>query len=780
MNPTQILLKNPKLAKQILSELASRATGYNLSDPLFVKQDAFINSKASLVAGFCTRRAGKSYGAGLKLYQTALKYAGTTSVYISLTRDSAKRIMLKDVMKVINRKYDIGAVFNHTELSITLPNGSIIYLLGMDSDKREMDKVLGQKFKLAIIDEAGSFRQDLREIVYSKLKPACADLRGQIYLIGTPQNFTKGLFYDVVWTQTEPGWEVHKWSAFDNLYMADVWQREIDEMVSVNPRVVETPWFKQNYLGQYVVDTEALCYRYRPDVNLVKSSTVSKFDFYVLGIDLGYEDATAFSLLGYNDKGGKLYVVHTSKEKHLTLTQVASRINWYQDRYAPYKMIVDNAAKQAVEEIKQRFTLPLVAADKAGKADFIEIMNNDFVAGNILISDACSDLTVEYENLIWDDNSAKKQEHPNCDNHLCFVAGTMVQTPSGEKRIEQLQVGDLVETRKGPRRIQNSMRRKAYVLTITLTNGQSLTCTPDHPFWSNGRWIQAQYLTPQDQLLSWSEVQDQRELYLRIINIIDQLIKNTSMQDVENPLKYYTENYGKNTTEKFKKGTIYTTRIITHLITGFLTLNAYRQEIINSSTLWKKVRGVSLKKTLEGLKGLGLSQKSGINQMRVGNGTGNTPKTVYHSLRLSVLGVVQSIQNLIWQKTNRVVVQTNVLQQKEERAELTTLISNAIGAKEPLKQINMRSESVAVISAPVFLENPEYVYNITVDDEHEYFAGGILTGNCDATLYAYRYCYQYIKGVAKVVKKSDVEKVLAWEENIFNKKEETTQWWEKV
>jgi hypothetical protein len=339
-------------------------------------------------------------------------------VYISLTRDSAKRIMLKDVMKVINRKYDIGAVFNHTELSITLPNGSIIYLLGMDSDKREMDKVLGQKFKLAIIDEAGSFRQDLREIVYSKLKPACADLRGQIYLIGTPQNFTKGLFYDVVWAQTELGWEVHKWSAFDNPYMVEVWQREIDEMTAANPRVVETPWFKQNYLGQYVVDTEALCYRYRPDVNLVKASSFGKHDNYVLGIDLGYEDATAFSLLGYNNDGGKLHVVHTSKEKHLTLTQVASRINWYQDRYAPYKMIIDNAAKQAVEEIKQRFSLPLQAADKAGKADFIEIMNNDFVAGNILVSDACSDLTVEYENLIWDENSTKKQEHPNCDNHL--------------------------------------------------------------------------------------------------------------------------------------------------------------------------------------------------------------------------------------------------------------------------------------------------------------------------------------------------------------------------
>ena len=313
----------------------------------------------------------------------------------------------------------MDAKFNYTELSVTLQNGSIIYLLGMDSDKREMDKVLGQKFKLAVIDEAGSFRQDLREICYSKLKPACADLNGQIVIIGTPQNVTKGLFYDVVWGKTEPGWEVHKWSAFDNPFMAAQWEKEIRELAEVNPRIADTPWFKQNYLGLYVVDVDALCYRFNPDINLVAEKDIPELEHYVLGVDLGYTDASAFSLMGYRSDSKNLYIVKTVKESELIISEVAEKIQYFMKRYNPYKIIVDNASKQAVEELKQRFLLPLTPADKTGKANFIEIMNNDFVCGNILISESCQPLIEEYQNLIWDDLASKRQEHPNCENHLC-------------------------------------------------------------------------------------------------------------------------------------------------------------------------------------------------------------------------------------------------------------------------------------------------------------------------------------------------------------------------
>ncbi len=414
-----------QIAEEHLLALKEKLAQYDkpkdITDYKFPKQAAFCASLAPLIAGFCTRRAGKSYGIAIKLCNAALQHPGVSCIYIGLTRDSTKRIMFKDIFKAINKKHKLGIHFNHTELSATFPNGSIIYFVGMDSSPDEMEKALGQKFKLAVIDEAGSFRQDLRKIVYAILKPACADLRGQIVMIGTAQDLTKGLFFDTVWAKTEPGWEIHNWSATDNPYMAEQWQEEIDELIKNNPRIAETPWFKQNYLGMYVVDQTKLVYKYNEEINLIKKSNVPDLHNYVLGIDLGFDDATAFSLLGFRHDSKKLYVVHTSKESGLDLTSVKERIEWYMNRYRPYKFIVDGANKQGVKEMVNRMRLPLEAADKSAKADFISIMNNDFIAGLILLSDACGDLSTEYNNLIWDDKELakkKKVEHPNCENHL--------------------------------------------------------------------------------------------------------------------------------------------------------------------------------------------------------------------------------------------------------------------------------------------------------------------------------------------------------------------------
>ncbi len=390
----------------------------DIVDYSFKHQAEFVNDDSSLLAALCTRRAGKSYGVGLKLFKACLNHPGTSQLYIALTRIQAKAIMIKDVLRVIDRKFNLQAAFNMTDLTVTLPNGSMIYMMGMDSSDEEKDKALGQKFKQVVIDEAGSFRRDLREIVYSVLKPACADLRGQICIIGTPQSLTRGLFYDVVESGIEAGWSSHKWSAFDNPYVCDQWEEEIEDLKRANPRVIDTPWFKQNYLGSFVVDETKLAYRYTSEKNLIQKEKIPHLVNYVLGIDLGYTDATAFSVLGYDDETRKLYVVETYKRSELTITDTARWIKHFEKKYSPYKMIIDNAAKQAVEELKRRFNLPLHPADKAGKADFIEIMNSEFIMQNIMVSDACEPLITEYENLIWDDKSEKREEHPNCENHL--------------------------------------------------------------------------------------------------------------------------------------------------------------------------------------------------------------------------------------------------------------------------------------------------------------------------------------------------------------------------
>ena len=178
----------------------------------------------------------------------------------------------------------------------------------------------------------------------------------------------------------EAGWSGHRWTTYDNPYMAEQWAGEIAELKAARPLVVETPWFRQMYLGEWVIDSDKLVYRFNSDRNtFVELPTFHAGEWhYVLGVDLGYNDPTAFALCAYHDYDKTLYVLEAEKHPRLDVTSVAERIRGYQARYELDSIIIDGANKQAVEEMRRRHELPLRAADKTGKSDFIEIMNGEF------------------------------------------------------------------------------------------------------------------------------------------------------------------------------------------------------------------------------------------------------------------------------------------------------------------------------------------------------------------------------------------------------------------
>lgn len=391
-----------------------------------------MRDPAKLKVVLCTRRSGKTYGAGLWLVEGAHLTPGSSSLYVALTRASAKRIMWRDVLKVIDREKKLGGRFNETELSVTFPNGSAIYLLGLDADEGEKEKALGQKFRRVAVDEAASYSIDLNELVFGVLKPAVADYRGEIALIGTPGNFKRGLFFDLTkgqdpgasGTWEAAGWSGHRWSAFDNPHIREKWVEEIADLKRMNPRIEETPLFQQHYLGRWVIDDTQLVYRYEPGRNdfggkLPAFAGRGRWH-YVLGIDLGFADSTAWSVCAYHDLDRTLYVVETDKAERLDITDVAVRTRALAARYEFDALVVDGANKQAVEEMRRRHDLPLRAADKTGKVDFIELMNGDFISGRIKLDPVrCAPLVEEYAGLIWDERSTKREEHPAAPNHVC-------------------------------------------------------------------------------------------------------------------------------------------------------------------------------------------------------------------------------------------------------------------------------------------------------------------------------------------------------------------------
>jgi hypothetical protein len=106
------------------------------------------------------------------------------------------------------------------------------------------------------------------------------------------------------------------------------------------------------------------------------------------------------------------------KKAHCDITEVADQTKRLMGRFDFDRIIIDNANKQAVEEIRRRHDIPLTPAEKAGKADFIEIMNGDFISGNIkLHRKGAAPLIEEYGQLIWDERSPRREEHPAAENH---------------------------------------------------------------------------------------------------------------------------------------------------------------------------------------------------------------------------------------------------------------------------------------------------------------------------------------------------------------------------
>lgn len=403
----------------------------SLIDPLFVVQRQLLEDGAKLIAVLCTRRASKSFSAGKRLLRAMLKHPGASVLFVAKTRRSVKGIIWKDVLKVLNKEHKLGAVFNETELTMTLPNGAVLYALGVDTTDDEREKLLGQKYAEVAIDESASYTIDLNQLVFSVLKPAVADYRGVIGLYGTPGNLKTGLFYDLTRQQDpmSPGrWEkdgfsCHRWNTFHNPYMEDNWQAEIDELKKSKPFVEETPWFQQNYWGRWTIDESKLVYRYQPgrnDFDGALPMTRAGHWHYVLAVDLGFTDDCSFTVLAYHDNLRELYVMESSKQPGLDITATAERMKLLKSRYDIESTIIDGANKQAVQELNNRHGMEAQPADKREKAEFIDMMNDDFVNGFIRLSPKCEPLKEEYAGLVWDERALenrKRQEHAACANH---------------------------------------------------------------------------------------------------------------------------------------------------------------------------------------------------------------------------------------------------------------------------------------------------------------------------------------------------------------------------
>ena len=293
------------------------------------QSEIFLNNARfrTVVAG---RRFGKSYLAAAELLRAAISGNNKNCFYCAPTYGMAKEIQWQMLLDMIPEEYI--AKTNETALTISLINGSMIYLKGAE----RVDLLRGRSLDYLVLDEFADMRP---EAWFEVLRPSLSDRHSnesptRALFIGTPKG--RNHFYDL-WAK---GVDKHnEWASFQytTIQGENVLPDEIDQAKSD----LDERTFKQEYEAAFVTYSGLIYYNFEREQSVVEPKKYDN-DILLIGMDFNTDPMSAVVAIR---KVNTLTCIDEIVIYGSNTDEMAKEIN---DRY-PYRQIVifpDPAARQ--------------------------------------------------------------------------------------------------------------------------------------------------------------------------------------------------------------------------------------------------------------------------------------------------------------------------------------------------------------------------------------------------------------------------------------------------
>ena len=595
-----------------------------------------------------------------------------------------------------------------SESTINLINGSRIIYLTADN-VRHIDRLRGIEISSFWADEAALFLYLIWKVMLGRLREPGGQLRGTITT--TPKGLTwiYNLFVKKIDPETKEALgrpDDYEWfggTTMDNPFTPEEYKQTL--LSSYKGK-----WAEQEIYGKFV-GYEGLVYK-NFDHNVHIIDKVKFFEEYIFAIDWGFTNPMACLIIGY-DSDGRCYVVREYYRKKQVLSDLIDWLNKQKQIYGD-KLVAgygDPSEPGHIQEIRDAgFTIH--SANNEVIVGINKVYSQFEVAKDgkprLYIHKRCTNIVDELTSYRFEEEKEDKEvkEAPKkVNDHACFIATTKVLTKQGYRPISSIKKGTKVLTRKGWKKVLISESTgMGDIYQINLSNGKSIKCTGNHPFWVEDKgWVSADALRYLYKLVNankyiWKESYSKDEV------IGKQKTMDTGEGLVERDI--YTEISGNPIKDLYLNGIIFITRIMTRIITNFQILNVYHHlNTLNDIPQKKEIQNIS--KESENL------QKNGIKAKKDIIGTLNTGKShllnVLKRGNIFVYNVVRSLYQELHKVLNSVILTAN--------KKIFVL---------DIKKLNRR----------------ERVYNLFVEDCHEYFVEGVLVSNCDALRYGI-YSHQF-------------------------------------
>lgn len=429
---------------------------------LFPTQRAMVSSEARRIVTCTGRRGGKTHALTTRAVRAAQRHPKTTIPVFERTQTCAASRVFWRALQDLNERFSLQVHFHHSLYIATLTNGAEIIIVGADTADAA-DKARGGHYPEAIIDEAGTFRAHILEyLLQDVLSAALFDHGGTLVMSGTPGQVLSGPFYEAC--HPEAGkpveYERHHWTALDNLHIpydrpepaepysdterAALRLAELERELGVPwaERHLALAWKRREWLGEWVVDNTRCAYRIGAH-NVVRRSDApealwSRPERYVwgLGLDLGYNDPTAFVVEAVSRESGERWVVESYEQTQLTPSAVAAHVERLRTRFRFAYIVADTGGYgkgPAAEMASTRWNIPIIAAAKRGKEAHRTFCNGDLASGRTrVVAEANRDLIADLQTLRLNEEGKEDERDANhLPDAFLYIDGHLARAERG-------------------------------------------------------------------------------------------------------------------------------------------------------------------------------------------------------------------------------------------------------------------------------------------------------------------------------------------------------------
>ncbi len=391
-----------------LEALYRKGSAFSPHEPT-IRQRAFLDLQCQEALYGGAAGGGKSDA----LLMAALQYVTVPGYSALLLRRTYADLALPEAIMDRSKTWLMGsgAQWNDRDKRWTFPSGATLTFGYLDND-RDRYRYQSAAFQFIGWDELTQFPKAWYLYLFSRLRRlekrnVPLRMRGASNPGGIGHEWVKSRFID---------------DAQDRIFiparMSD--NPHLDQLSYLQSLSQLDPVTRAQLLeGRWVRDASGLVYLWDRDRCSSDVGPPSEHRRTVLGIDFGYTDSTAFCVLGWPQFSQTVTVLESRKETQMIPSAVAAEVKRLDAIYHFDRIVGDigGLGKGYAEEMRQRFGIPVMPAQKQDKLGYVSLINGAFSRGELqLVKSRNQDLIRELEELPW--NEARTAEEPGFENHL--------------------------------------------------------------------------------------------------------------------------------------------------------------------------------------------------------------------------------------------------------------------------------------------------------------------------------------------------------------------------